>query len=355
MYEEEDDLPSQYRNVSSHLYGGGYPMGNGGPGFNQRMIDFLATNMHMRNMVGSYMQAAESQNNPSAMAMQTPMQTPMSIHIPPPPQYMGPPQQAHPAAHSGGMYRQAPYPTPRPPPQPSFHGHQRSASFAVPAGQPAAVQLSPVAQATDHRRASMPAVIPVTDGSPSQMSTPHSAHSAQSTPPQMPTTISSRQSSNYGYQTQASQPQQQQQTVSAYDTNTFPADYFPFTAQLPANAQGLLGSTLDTTDPINRMMMAGSGNLPGSYFDFGSQQQAPSNVNPVGQQTHPTLHGLGSTLAPSAFDIPAGADQSQVPSFFNEAFNTGNSGNATPAVTPGDNVQWGQFMSNDWDDLQSSQ
>lgn len=355
MYEEEDDLPSQYRNVSSHLYGDGSAMGNGGPGFHQRMMNFLATNVHMRNMVGSYMQAAEGQSNPSNESTTTNMgmQTPMSIQ--PQAQYMGPPQQAHPA-HPAGMYRQAPYPTPRPPPQAAFHHghHQRSASFAVPTGQPSAVQHN-VVQATDQRRASMPAVISAINGSPLQMNTHNSGPSLQSTPPERPTTMSSRQSSSYGYQPQASQPQQQQQMVSAYDMNALPADYFPFTAQLPANAQGLLGSTLDTTDPINRMMMAGSGNLPGSYYDFGSQPQAPTNVNASGQQTHPTLHGLGSTLAPSAFDMPASVDQSQVSNFFNEAFNTGNSGQVTPAITPGDNVQWGQFMSNDWDELQSSQ
>lgn len=351
MYEEEDDLPSQYRNVSSHLYGG-YGMANGGPAFNHRMMNFLATNMEMAKMVGNYMQAAEAQNNPNNQFSNMSMQNPMPMQIPQMTQSMAPPQPVH----SGGMYRQTPYPAPKPPHQPaSHHGHQRSASFAVPAGQSPAVQHSPMIQATDHRRMSMPAAIPAAYGSPLQTNTPKSAHSSvQSTPPQQPAAMPSHQSSSYGYQPQASQ-QPPQSTMPSYDLNALPADYFPFTAQLPANAQGLLGSTLDTSDPINRMMMAGSGNLTASYYDFGSHPRASTTGNPSGQQTHPTLDGLGSTLAPSAFDIPAGADQTQMTSFFNEAFNTGNSGQGTPAVTPGDNVQWAQFMNNDWDELQSSQ
>jgi hypothetical protein len=349
MYEEEDDLPSQYRHVSSHLYNGAYS--SGGPAFNDRVLNFLATNMEMRKMVANSMQAQDGQNNShqftnTNMGIPTPMPMPL-----PQSQYMAPPQQAH----SAVMYRQAPYPTPRPPPQQAFHQshHQRSASFATPAGQPAAVQHSPMVHAMDHRRMSMPAAIPSADGSPLQMNTPKSAPSVQSTPPQRPPAMSSRQPSSYGYVPQVLQPQQQQ-SMPAYDMNTLPNDYFPFTAQLPANAQGLLGSTLDPNDPLTHMMMAGSGNLPTSFYNFGPQPQAPTSMSTGGQQTHPTLDGLGSTLAPSAFDMLAGADQSQ-PSFFSDAFTAESSGHATPAVTPGDNVQWGQFMNNDWDDLQSSQ
>jgi hypothetical protein len=181
----------------------------------------------------------------------------------------------------------------------------------------------------------------------------------------------SRESSAYGqpqtmFQSQPQPQLQQQHPFMTYNSmNNLTSNYNPFTGQLPPNAQGMLGSTLNPNDPYTQIMMAGSGNLTSSYYDFGPQShstlQQPNASNAVGHQTHPTLHGLGSTLAPSAFDIQSpgfdmqlGGDQPQ--SYFNDAFRGIKSEDATPAGTPGGNPSWAEeFMADPWSDIPGSQ
>lgn len=90
--------------------------------------------------------------------------------------------------------------------------------------------------------------------------------------------------------------------MGAFGHSQFPA----FTTQLPAEAQGLLGSTLDPSDPLTNMMMAGS--QAGNFWNFTGQgvlADAGMGGNPYAaekaqqQQYAPSLAGLNSTLAPA--------------------------------------------------------
>lgn len=91
--------------------------------------------------------------------------------------------------------------------------------------------------------------------------------------------------------------------MGAFGHSQFPA----FTTQLPAESQGLLGSTLDASDPLTTMMMAGG--QPGNFWNFTGQGiLAPAGIGGHSynaeklqqqQQYAPSLAGLNSTLAPA--------------------------------------------------------
>lgn len=207
----------------------------------------------------------------------------------------------------------------------------------------------------------MPAVIPPEPGSPGHVQTPGGSMQSMHSSPMTGPAMFSRQSSGYTQQ-QSVPPAQQQQPYSVFNNmSEYPPNYSPFTAQLPSNAQGLLGSALNPNDPYTSMLMAGSGNLVSSFYNFdASQQQTFQNVG--GQQTHATLDGLGTTLAQSAYEMQSpgfeqqsGLDhqtQTQDQTFFNEAFTGFKSGDATPAATPEDSNTWDLF---NFEELQSSQ
>jgi len=129
---------------------------------------------------------------------------------------------------------------------------------------------------------------------------------------------------------------------------------YPFSTALPAESQGLLGSTLNMDDPLCQRMMQGSTNLPGNFYDF-SNQSLPQTTSIGKQQSYPSLDGLSATLAPT----PPARDNQQRPQdydnnqdFFNEALPADSSG-VTPAGTPG-LTDWHTFINTDQWDLPSS-
>ncbi|KAE8449982.1 hypothetical protein EG329_007121 [Mollisiaceae sp. DMI_Dod_QoI] len=343
MYEEEDDgLPLRYRHIADHLNSTNMHMNN-------RIHAYLSTNMAMRSIVADAMASDHSYPYPNAPQFTNTFSPAMGVQQA---QHNRPLQQVQDPA----TFRYTPYPTSRPPPQQGFQPsqHHRSASFAslpmrekTTESQPS--PAGPPGPPLDNRRMSMPPSVPSTAGSPLQMHTPASIHSVHSTPLQRPT-FSSRQS--YGLQQPVSEPQQQ--PYMAYAGSPLQQDFSPFTTQLPPEAQGLLGSTLDRNDPFNSMLMAGCDGLPSNYYDFGTPQ-TPATSNFAKQETHPTLDGLGSTLAPPPAANQFGEDQNQASGFFNDAF-TAESKGVTPAGTPGEDKMWESFINNDhWDDLLSSQ
>lgn len=123
----------------------------------------------------------------------------------------------------------------------------------------------------------------------------------------------------------------------------------------------MLGSTLDQSNSFNAMLMAGSGNLPSSYYNFGPQPPPTTgntgNTGSAGMhQTHPTLDGLGSTLAPSALETQYSAVQNQASSFFNDAYQPVKAEAATPLGTPGEaDFFFFDTYVQDWDNMPSSQ
>ena len=124
--------------------------------------------------------------------------------------------------------------------------------------------------------------------------------------------------------------------------------FSPFSTALPADTQGLLGSTLDYNDPLTSVMMAGSSNLPGNFYDF-NNQSLPQTTSVGKHQVHPSFDGLNCTLAPSALELSQ-ANDTQNQSFFENAIKDGSKG-ITPAGTPGVNGEsWGNFIDDSaWD------
>lgn len=353
MYEEEDDdLPLQYRRLASHFH-------TGNPGFNDKLTAYLSTHVAMRSMVEQSVARSYSiYPNAPQFANQSiypsPMLTPQTQQQP----------QPLPQAHNAAMYRQAPYPMPRPP-QPNLPPGQRNRSASIatlpPRDLSGSTLNSPMVQSDESRRMSIPAVPTyTTTSSPIQIRTPTSGPSTAASPqrPTLPPESFHRHSYSYqAQQQQQQQPQPQQQPhnqpQSQYSSDDMSAfnNLSPFTTQLPAEAQGLLGSTLDYSDPFSSRMMVGSGNLPGNYYNFGNQ--SPLQTSNIGeQQTHPSLDGLRSTLAPSVLDTHLSVDYGQSSNFFNDALP--DSKGVTPAEMSGDEGGW-EFINDTWDDLPSSQ
>jgi hypothetical protein len=234
------------------------------------------------------------------------------------------------------MYRQAPYPSSRPQQQ-VFQPtpHQRSASIATPQELSNSAHSSVINN--DSRRKSMP-VVPAPTGSPVQTRTPVSASST--TPQQKPFFPEGSFSQQYN--------------PVSYGMSSFNNNFSPFSTVLPAESQGLLGSTMNMNDPLTQMMMQGSTTLPGKSYDF-SNQSLPQTTSIGKQQPYPSLDGLNSTLAPASSQEPPqrhqGYNNSQDCS--NEAPNDSSSG-ITPLGTPGGTNDWQNYINVDAWDLPSS-
>jgi hypothetical protein len=322
MYEEEDDdLPMQYRRLTAHLQ-------TGNADFNRRLSAYLTNHIAMRSALEQSISNSYAQQYPDApqFANQQPMYpSPMLAH-------QGQ-QQMMQQPQSPSMQRSAPYPSQRIQQQ-DFRPspHHRSASIATPQ-ELSAFAHSAVAN-TDPRRMSMSA-IPANTGSPVQTRTPVSATST--TPQQKP-----------------SFPQgsfSQQYNQFSYDMSFSDFNY-PFSTALPAESQGLLGSTLNMDDPLSQRMMQGSTNLPGNFYDF-SNQSLPQTTSIGKQQSYPSMDGLTTTLAPPAQETQQRAqDYNNTQDFFNDALNPRSSG-ITPAGTPG-LTDWQTFINTDQWDLPSS-
>ncbi|PSS09084.1 hypothetical protein M430DRAFT_182658 [Amorphotheca resinae ATCC 22711] len=158
MYEEEDDdLPMQYQRLTAHLQ-------TSSADFNRRLSEYLTTQVAMRSaLANSYSQQynnARGFPNPS-MSM---FPSPMLAHQQ---QQQMPPALQRPISPS--MFRQAPYPAPRPPPQlyqPS--PHHRAASMATLQSLSEMSQKdSPGLPSPDIRRSSAPAPPPLPPVRPS--------------------------------------------------------------------------------------------------------------------------------------------------------------------------------------------
>ena len=325
MYEEEDDdLPMQYRRLTAHLQ-------TGNADFNRRLSAYLTNHVAMRSALEQTISNSYAQQYPNApqyAGHHSMFPSPMLAHQGQQ-QMMQPPQ-------SPSMYRQAPYPSPRMQQQ-TFQPapHHRSASIATPQ-ELSAASNSPIVH-NDSRRMSMPTVL-TTSASPTQIPTPLSA--SATTPQQKP-----------------SFPQgsfSQQYNSLPYDMAAFNNNYSPFSTALPAESQGLLGSTMSTSDPLSQMMMQGSNTLPGTFYDF-SNQPLPQTTSIGKQQSYPSMSGLNSTLAPASSQEPSQRpqDYSNSQDFFNDALNVDSNG-VTPLGTPGNN-DWASYINTDAWDLPSSQ
>jgi hypothetical protein len=329
MYEEEDDdLPMQYRRLTAHLQ-------TGNADFNRRLSAYLTNHVAMRSALEQSISNSYAQQYPNAPQFanqQSMFPSPMLAHQAQQ-QMMQPPQ-------SPSMYRQAPYPSPRPQQQ-GFQPspHHRSASIATPQ-ELSASSHSPVIN-NDSRRMSMPAV-PASTSSPVQNRTPISASST--TPQQKPSFPQGSFSLQF--------PQHNQ---VPYDMSSFDNWNNLFTTALPAETQGLLGSTMNMNDPLSQMMMQGSTALPGNFYDFSNQSLPPQTTSIGKHQSYPSLDGLSSTLAPPSQDtLQRPQDYSNTQDFFNEALNAGSNG-VTPSGTPGLN-DWQSYINTDaWDVPSSSQ
>jgi hypothetical protein len=321
MYEEEDDdLPMQYRRLTAHLQ-------TGNADFNRRLSAYLTNHVAMRSALEQSISNSYAQQYPNAAQFanqQSMFPSPMLTHQSQ--------QQMMQQPQSPSMYRQAPYPSPRVQQQGFQPGaHNRSASIATPQELSASAH-SPVINA-DTRRLSIPAV-PATTGSPVQTRTLVST--ASTTPQHKPSFP------------QGSFSQQYNQFPYDISFNNF---NYPFSIALPAESQGLLGSTLNMDDPLSQRMMQGSTNLPGNFYDF-SSQSLPQTTSIGKQQSYPSLDGLSATLAPPAQDTQQRPqDYNTTQDFFNEALH-GSSG-GTPAGTPG-LTDWQTFINTDQWDLPSS-
>ena len=79
----------------------------------------------------------------------------------------------------------------------------------------------------------------------------------------------------------------------------------PFSTALPAEAQMLLGNSLDPNDSMTTMMMAGSENLPQpwNYNDSSAMSMKPRNGFSQARD------GMSATLAPAALDMSHAGQQ----------------------------------------------
>lgn len=325
MYEEEDDdLPMQYRRLTAHLQ-------TGNADFNRRLSAYLTNHVAMRSALEQSISNSYAQqypNSPQFANQHSMFPSPMLAHQGQQPM-MQPPQ-------SPPMYRQAPYPSSRPQQQ-VFQPtpHQRSASIATPQELSNSAHSSVINN--DSRRKSMP-VVPAPTGSPVQTRTPVSASST--TPQQKPSFPEGSFSQQYN--------------PVSYGISSFNNNFSPFSTVLPAESQGLLGSTMNMNDPLTQMMMQGSTTLPEKSYDF-SNQSLPQTTSIGKQQPYPSLDGLNSTLAPASSQEPPqrhqGYNNSQDCS--NEAPNDSSSG-ITPLGTPGGTNDWQNYINVDAWDLPSS-
>jgi hypothetical protein len=312
MYEEDDDLPSQYRRLTAHLQ-------TNSTAFNQRLAAYLTGQIGVRSAVDQYLNNSYTHPFPSAQQFSHPQ-----------PIYQNPgmAQQFHQqmmqqSNSPNSMYRQAPYP------MHNLHQrasamHRRSVSIANPQITSNKTQ-SPALPEEEKRRMSL-ASAPVTSGSPDLPRTPIS--NTSNTPTTIPTTP----------QTSFSQQQPSQTFQAQYNTSNFNPDLSLFTTALPAESQMLLGSALDPRDPMTNMFMAGSQYMSNSYYQFDSTLPPTYSVGKdvSGGQLYPSFDGLNATLAPSELEMNPGLDFQYAgqTSFFDAGMKeTTGSGTGTPGET----------------------
>lgn len=284
MYEEEDDdLPMQYRRLTAHLQ-------TGSADFNRRLSAYLTNHVAMRSALDQAITNSYAQQYPNAPQFahnQNMYPSPFMNH--------NIPQQQSPSTFG------QPYPTPGTPGyRPGHTARSASGSHGTPTYSPSMPAPSPVQAVPqmDRRRTSA-----------SSKSSSHSPTGAPATPqsmhirpalPQTSSTFTVKQEGQTSQQMRAppqQSPVQQQQQQPFGGMSGF-SNMSPFTTTLPAEAQMLLGSTLDPNDPFTSMLMAGSENLPQPYNHNTSATtlQKPRSFNQ-------SYDGMSATLAPSALDM----------------------------------------------------
>lgn len=307
MYEEEDDdLPVQYRRLTSHLQ-------TGSADFNRRLSAYLTSHVAMRSALDHAITNSYAQQYPNAPQFAHNQQTFPSPFPPPLPQTSSPHAQ----------YGQ-PYPTPgtsgyRP-------GHQvRRASHSV---APSRSSFSPNMPTPSSAPGS--ALLPQRHTSLSSNSTSHSSSNQTSNGPQTPSfpeQSEAEQSANTSKSVHASPLQQHS---SFQHLNGYP-NMSPFSMALPMESQMLLNGALDPNDPMTAALMSGYDSSPFPYD--GSHPAQPYSKSR--SYSHP-VGGMSTTLAPSAFDLhPRTQDANQQP--------TVNGMPASSAATPGTGYEQGDF------------
>ena len=281
MYEEDDDLPMQYRRLTAHLQ-------TGSADFNRRLSAYLTNHVAMRSALDQAITNSYAQQYPNA---------PQFAHN----QTMYPsPFVAQPMPQQQPSHYGQPYPSPGTPAyRPSHNVRGMSTPNGTPQYSPSLKAPSPMQQAIqmDHR---------VTSAS-SNKSTSHSPHGTPPTPQSMPAKSSPAPTSatyNGKQEPQASQlqmrappqPPQHQSQQSQYPMVGYP-NISPFSTSLPMESQMMLGSALDPNDPLTSMLMAGNENVPQAY-NYGSR---PTMQKP--RSTTWPYDGMSATLAPSALDM----------------------------------------------------
>ncbi|KAH8590861.1 hypothetical protein B0O99DRAFT_283134 [Bisporella sp. PMI_857] len=327
MYEEEeDDLPLQYRRLAAHLT-------TSNVDFNRRLNDYLATQVAMRSaLANSYGQQFP---NPG-QTFSSMFPSPMLAHQQGQPQMMQP--QIRP--NSPTTYRQAPYPS-RPQQQNFQNTHQRSASIAVPQ-EYSNTQRPP----STERRFSTPSAAQI--ASLDNTETPTSATNERQRP-----SFPRGSFSNLGQHQQQS-PNMSFPTYNPDNNFSMGNQYSTLSVALPLEAQQLLGSTLDSNDPLTAMMMVGADSS--QIYDFGSQ--SPSTFEVDKHQSYPDFGGMNSTLAPSAILNTFPEVQSEETAHdTNQGFFDPASGGLSGNGTPGPNGEsWATFIDmGEWETPSSSQ
>ena len=322
MYEEEDDdMPSYYRRLTSHIQ-------TGDPFFNQRLQNYLAMQMENRRVLGEAV-STSMQHNPQfvgqpymnpAHSMTPEMQTPQTSGY----------QNQAPAPQTFNRqmnYRQGPYPGANISKQGMKKSpYSRSMSMASPRDftqikqqQLQSALNSPMTTVKmEDRQTSLP-MVPSTPQP--QQGAQYGRASNQSSPTESPHSSKSNNSSSQqrvptpqqSQQTQHPQPQYQRHYSYAGPFNNSQATYQnmknefgPLTPVLPIESQQLLagGAWNEMNDPAFSMMMpnASNMNLQQPFYSYnpngggGKGKIGPSSIQP------PNSEGLNQTLLAGTID-----------------------------------------------------
>lgn len=280
MYEEEDDdLPSQYRRLTAHLQ-------TGSADFNRRLSAYLTNHVAMRSALDQAITNSYAQQYPNAPTFAHNQQPMYPSPFAPPTM---PPQQ---------MRQQCPQSTYAMAPSPNYQQahHARSQSAAGPHELPRYSQSLPTSSPAqtvspaERRRTSVPSKSASPPGSTSR--TPQLVP-ARPLVQQSPTSYNVRPESHTPKSMQAS-PQLLQRPHTFHHPGSY-QDFGPLTTALPSETQQMLGPSLDPTDPLTSMFMAGSEHMS-QPFQHSAPLQKP-------RAFHSSYDGMSATLAPSALDM----------------------------------------------------
>ena len=343
MYEEEDDdLPMQYRRLTAHLQ-------TGSADFNRRLSAYLTNHVAMRSALDQAITNSYAQQYPNAPTFAHNQQ---SMYPSPFAAPSMPPQQS-PQQYSSGSYAMAPTPNY---PQ-TNHGRSQSATMShdVPRYSQSQPTSSPVQTVSPvaHQRTSVP---PKSASPPGN--TARTPQLMQARPPvQRSPPTSNVKLEAHDTKTMQAPPQPLQRPQSFHHPNNY-QDFSPLTTSLPAEAQQLLGPSLDPNDPLTSMFMAGSENLPQPFYSAAPLHK-PRNF-------HPSYDGMSATLAPSALDMAphhgaytptlAPSGSMSAPPFQmsfsdfdftkGQLYNGGTSSHGSGTATPGIDGGWDAFIDN---------